>query len=58
MPGPCSAPNGNEMLTHRKPENQKGNIDTGKTALKKGSIKHARKRSKPTRVEFERMNES
>lgn len=46
MPGPCSAPNGITSLTNRHPENQKDNIDTGKTALKKGKIVHARKKNK------------
>lgn len=43
MPGPMSAPNGDRKLltTERRPDSP---IRTGKTAVKKGIIQHARKK--------------
>lgn len=59
MPGPCSAPNGNEILTHRHPANQAGNMVTGKTALKKGKIERPEigKFRKQTRARYEQESE-
>jgi hypothetical protein len=60
MPGPCSAPNGNWMLTHRTPKENE-NINTGKTAKKRGHLnKEDQQRTfrKMNRAEFERLNES
>lgn len=56
MPGPCSAPNGQVSLVDRHPQDGKQPI-TGKTAVKKGKIQHARRRTKPTRIERERMED-
>lgn len=42
MPGPMSAPNGNESLVYMKKRAESHNINSGKTALKKGKIEHAR----------------
>lgn len=42
MPGPCSAPNGNSLLTHM--NRSKGDIvKSGKTDLKKGKIERKAK---------------
>lgn len=61
MPGPCSAPNGNSILVNRKPESQKGNINTGKTAKKHGRLSATDRQAnhkRLNRAEFERLNES
>lgn len=57
MPGPLSAPNGNGHLCNRTPKDNE-RVNTGKTDLKRGKIKHVRKRSYVTRAERERQEES
>lgn len=54
MPGPLSAPNGNGNLCNRTPKDNE-HISTGKTALKRGTIKHANKRTKLTRKQRETL---
>jgi hypothetical protein len=53
MPGPCSAPNGQVSIVEKKRGIGEGMVKSGKTALKRGTIKHARKLSRARREEQE-----
>ena len=52
MPGPRSAPNGQRSLTERRHNQGDGDrtVKTGKTALKKGLIKSAKKQTEENRI--------
>lgn len=52
MPGPMSAPNGDHKLTDRPRENGRIPV-TGKTALKRGQIKHKANEDRVRRIRKE-----
>ena len=51
MPGPMSAPNGNRILTMKQRDPNQRNINTGKTAKKRGQGKAAPARKVMNRIQ-------
>lgn len=50
MPGPCSAPNGQVSIVEMKRGDSGKTVKSGKTAYKRGQIKHAGKEGAINRV--------
>lgn len=51
MPGPCSAPNGQISIVEMKRGDSGKTVKSGKTAYKRGQIKHAGKEGQLEKIE-------